>query len=178
MPEPAEAEQVLAYFVRNRDHLEPWEPERPPGFYTRRFWAERLERNRVEMQADQSVRLFLRRRDTVRHEVIGSCSINNILRGAFQSGRLGYGIDARCEGLGMMSEALRRVIAYAFDELGLHRLRASYQPMNERSGRLLTRLGFEIEGYARNYLFIAGAWRDHVLAALRNPGSSSELARR
>ena len=40
----------------------------------------------------------------------------------------------------------------------------------ERSGRLLERLGFEREGYARRYLCIAGAWEDHVLTALVRPG--------
>ena len=39
---------------------------------------------------------------------------------------------------------------------------ANYVPTNERSGRVLRRLGFVVEGYARDYLFIGGAWRDHV----------------
>lgn len=46
---------------------------------------------------------------------------------------------------------------------------ANYVPTNERSGRLLRRLGFTVEGYARDYLFIDGAWRDHVLTSLTNP---------
>ena len=46
---------------------------------------------------------------------------------------------------------------------------ANYIPENERSGRLLARLGFTREGLAKDYLFIDGAWRDHVLTALANP---------
>ena len=42
-------------------------------------------------------------------------------------------------------------------------------PENTRSGRLLARLGFVREGYSRRYLFINGAWRDHVLTSLTNP---------
>lgn len=38
------------------------------------------------------------------------------------------------------------------------------------SARLLERLGFVKEGYAREYLHIDGAWRDHVLTARTNPG--------
>jgi ribosomal-protein-alanine N-acetyltransferase len=45
---------------------------------------------------------------------------------------------------------------------------ANYIPVNERSGRLLRRLGFTVEGYARDYLLIAGKWEDHVLTALAN----------
>jgi ribosomal-protein-alanine N-acetyltransferase len=56
-----------------------------------------------------------------------------------------------------------------FGELGFHRIMANYLPHNERSGRLLRRLGFVVEGYARDYLYIHGAWRDHILTALTNP---------
>jgi len=48
-------------------------------------------------------------------------------------------------------------------------VQANARPENARSLRLLDRLGFEREGYARQYLFIDGAWRDHVLTALRAP---------
>jgi len=43
---------------------------------------------------------------------------------------------------------------------------ANYQPSNERSAEVLRKLGFSIEGFARDYLFLAGQWRDHVLTAL------------
>jgi ribosomal-protein-alanine N-acetyltransferase len=45
---------------------------------------------------------------------------------------------------------------------------ANYRPQNERSARLLERLGFTREGLAKDYLFIDGAWRDHVLTSLTN----------
>src|SRR3546814_41098 len=82
---------------------------------------------------------------------------------------MGYQIDAECEGRGLMTEALRLAIDFMFARFGLHRIMANYIPDNHRSGRVLERLGFEKEGYARNYLFIDGAWRDHVLTALINP---------
>jgi ribosomal-protein-alanine N-acetyltransferase len=46
---------------------------------------------------------------------------------------------------------------------------ANYRPENYRSARLLQRLGFRREGLAADYLFIDGAWRDHILTALVNP---------
>jgi ribosomal-protein-alanine N-acetyltransferase len=45
---------------------------------------------------------------------------------------------------------------------------ATYQPANERSGKLLKNLGFVVEGYARDYLRINGQWRDHILTGLTN----------
>ena len=65
-----------------------------------------------------------------------------------------------------MSEALRAAIDYVFSELRLHRIMANYMPANERSGRLLRRMGFTVEGYARDYMSIAGEWRDHILTSL------------
>ena len=56
-----------------------------------------------------------------------------------------------------------------FDTVGLHRIQANHLPENVRSARLLRRVGFVPEGYARDYLFIDGAWRDHVLTACTNP---------
>lgn len=168
MPHPGEAQKVIDYFWRNRDHLEPWEPPRPPGFYSRVFWSSRLDLNRREHAEDRSMRLFLRLRAQP-DLVIGSCSFNHIMRGAFQACHLGYGIDGEHEGQGLMAEGLRAAIEHAFRHLQLHRIQANYQPGNDRSGRLLERLGFEREGYAREYLFIDGAWRDHVLTSLTNP---------
>ena len=58
--------------------------------------------------------------------------------------------------------------AKLFQELRMHRIMANYLPTNERSGSLLRRLGFKVEGYARDYIYINGAWRDHILTSLVN----------
>jgi ribosomal-protein-alanine N-acetyltransferase len=46
---------------------------------------------------------------------------------------------------------------------------ANYMPTNKRSGNLLERLGFTVEGYAKDYLLINGSWRDHLLTSGTNP---------
>ena len=60
-----------------------------------------------------------------------------------------------------MTEALRLMLAYAFNDLKLHRLEANVQPENVSSLALVKRAGFVREGYSRRYLKIAGRWRDH-----------------
>ncbi|MEM9067396.1 MAG: GNAT family N-acetyltransferase [Myxococcota bacterium] len=167
MPPPERAEEVVAYFERNRSHLEPWEPARPSGFYSRRFWEARLAANIQEQASSQSMRLFLELRGSGR--LVGSCNFSNVMRGAFQACHLGYAIGAAEQGRGFMHEALSGALPFAFEQLALHRIMANYQPVNERSGRLLRRLGFVVEGYARDYLYIDGAWRDHVLTSLTRP---------
>ena len=60
-----------------------------------------------------------------------------------------------------MSEALRLVLKYSFEKLGLHRLEANIQPLNRASIALVKRAGFVREGFSRRYLKICGRWRDH-----------------
>ena len=169
---PSAAPRVQAYFWENRAHLAPWSPPTPPAYNSEEYWCWRLEQNRVEYLEDRSCRLQLGLASDADGPVIGHVSFTEICRGPFQACHLGYNVDHRHEGHGLMREALRAAIDFAFGRLGLHRLSANYMPVNERSGRLLRGLGFAVEGYARDYLFSAGAWRDHVLTALYNPDPS------
>jgi len=104
-----------------------------------------------------------------RDEVLALINLWDIRRGAIQAAILGYSVDRAHEGHGYVTEAVRAVIAYAFGALALHRIETSYHPTNQRSGRVLQRLGFSVEGYARDYLYIDGAWRDAILVGLTNP---------
>ena len=65
-----------------------------------------------------------------------------------------------------MARAVRATTGFAFATLRLHRLEAACLPHNLASQRLLERVGFQREGYARAYLRIAGVWQDHLLFAL------------
>jgi ribosomal-protein-alanine N-acetyltransferase len=94
-------------------------------------------------------------------ELAGVININEIVRGSFRSGYLGYYAFAPHNGRGYMTTGLRTVVSRAFRQLRLHRLEANIQPDNEASRRLVKRLGFKLEGYSPRYLKIAGQWRDH-----------------
>jgi ribosomal-protein-alanine N-acetyltransferase len=61
---------------------------------------------------------------------------------------------------------LTGAVSFAFDSLRLHRVEAACLPENQASRRLLLRVGFSEEGYARQYLKINGRWQDHLLFAL------------
>ncbi|MFW8253899.1 GNAT family N-acetyltransferase, partial [Klebsiella pneumoniae] len=79
---------------------------------------------------------------------------------------LGYSLGEKWQGQGLMLEALQSLIRYMQRQQKRHRIMANYMPHNQSSGDLLTRLGFEREGYAKDYLLIDGKWQDHVLTAL------------
>jgi ribosomal-protein-alanine N-acetyltransferase len=172
---PARADltdRVVDFYERNSSHLAPWEPPKPEGFRTEAFQRERLAQAEGEAAAGTAMRWWLHLRDEPQF-LVGSIGLTAIARGPFQNAMLGYALDGPLQRQGLMREALRAVIKYAFSSaICLHRIQANVRPENLRSLRLLEQLGFEHEGLARDYLFIDGAWRDHLMFALRNVGLS------
>ncbi|PSN11074.1 30S ribosomal protein S5 alanine N-acetyltransferase [filamentous cyanobacterium CCT1] len=164
---PADIPAILQYYQLNRAYLEPFEPQRPANFYTQEFWQTALASRESDFRNGFAVKLLMFLQAEPK-ELIGTINLNTIVRGALYGATLGYGLSAKYQGQGYMTEAGQRLIAYAFDELNLHRLMANYLPHNHRSANVLKRLGFQIEGIARDYLFINGQWQDHVLTSLIN----------
>jgi [ribosomal protein S5]-alanine N-acetyltransferase len=164
---PEAAERVLAYYEANKDHLGPVSPERPATYFTLAFWRTRLAQDEEDWRSEVGVKLFLlpREQPLAQAPVVGSVSLTNIRRGPLQSAELGFGLDRRYVGRGLMTEALEVVCEYAFNTLGLHRLEACHLPENRRSAAVLARAGFTVEGYARELVLIEGRWRDHVVTA-------------
>lgn len=158
---------ILAYFDANREFLKPFEPSRPSSFYTETFWRSRVAGDQHDYAEGRAMRCFLFDRTDDR-TVLGMVNVNSIIRGVAHHCTLGYGLGQHSEGRGLMREALELVIAQAFGPLNLHRIQANYMPHNRRSGGLLKRLGFQVEGYARDYLMLNGQWEDHVLTSLTN----------
>ena len=103
---------------------------------------------------------------TEANELAGVININEIVRGTFCSGYLGYYAFVPHNGRGYMTAGLRAVISQAFRRLRLHRLEANIQPDNDDSLHLVQRLGFRKEGFSPRYLKVAGRWRDHERWAL------------
>jgi len=165
---PEHAPALRAFYERNHAHLAPWEPTRPAGFYTQAFWDGIVLDAVDERHADRGYRFVAFAHDDAA-TLLATVNLNHVVRGAFSAATMGYSVDGAVEGRGYGTEAVGAVVDYAFDALRLHRVMANYQPVNERSGRLLRRIGFSVEGYARDYLFLDGAWRDHVLTARTNP---------
>jgi ribosomal-protein-alanine N-acetyltransferase len=94
-------------------------------------------------------------------ELVGVINLNEVVRGLFRSAYLGYYAFEPFSGSGYMTEGLALVLDQAFGPLGLNRLEANIQPENKRSLRLVSRLGFQLEGFSPRYLKIGGRWRDH-----------------
>ena len=159
---------VIEFYQRNELHLARWDPPKPANFLTEEFQRKRLRQAVADFEAGTAMRwwLYLQGKPNV---LVGSIGLSAIARGPFQNALLGYALDGELQGQGLMQEGLSAVIAHAFStEINLHRIQANVRPDNLRSLRVLERLGFEREGFARDYLYIHDKWHDHVMLALRN----------
>ncbi len=166
IPSPTDAQAMVTYYAENKTHLAPWEPIRSQEFYTLTFWNGIFKESEQDFLEGRSLRLLYSLNTQMTDTIIGVANFGNIVRGAFQACHLGYSLDYRYQGQGLMHEGLQHALAFALEHLQLHRIMANYMPRNERSGKLLRKLGFVPEGYARDYLKIAGKWEDHILTAL------------
>jgi ribosomal-protein-alanine N-acetyltransferase len=163
------AELLLQYNLDNAARFERWNPAVSADFYTLDWWQFRVEEWERQFMEDSAVHFL--GIDEPANRVMGACSLTNIVYSAACFCFMGYSVDRRDEGTGAMTAIVQHAIDYAFDVLKLNRIAASYMPANDRSGRLLAKLGFEKEGYSKRLLKVHGQWEDHINMALLNPRS-------
>lgn len=150
--------------AQSREFLAPWEPLWPSDDLTRYAYRQRLKRYESEIRADHAYPFLIFAKGG--KELLGGLTVGMVRRGAAQSCTLGYWIGAPHAGKGYMTSAVRAALGYAFGTLNLHRVDAAAMPENVASLRVLEKAGFRREGFAPDYLCIAGRWRDHVLLGI------------
>jgi [ribosomal protein S5]-alanine N-acetyltransferase len=149
-----DADELAALYLANREFLAPFEPARPPEFFTADGQRQRLER-----QLADETHPFAILDDGV---IVGTINLFRISRDGPGSGVIGYWIDRASNGRGLATGAVGEIVAYAF-ALDLHHVEAATLDDNVGSQRVLEKNRFERIGLARSYLCINGAWRDFVL---------------
>lgn len=148
----------------SRAHLIQWEPDWTPEEMTRAAFHRRLRGYARDMRRGAGLALLIFRREE-NEALVGGATFSNIRRGAAWTATLGYWIGAPFVRRGYGSAAVAAMLAHAFETLGLNRVEAACQPGNIASRKLLMRAGFRLEGVAKDYLKINGAWRDHEIFA-------------
>jgi ribosomal-protein-alanine N-acetyltransferase len=150
----------------NIDWLRPWEatpPGGPVGVSTSYavFWA-----------------MVRRQRRQARHggglpfavlydgAFVGQLNIGGIVRGSLHGCHIGYWIDSRVAGRGIMTTAVAMATDHAFWSVGVHRVEVNIRPENTASRRVVEKLGFREESLRKRFLHIDGDWRDHLSYAL------------
>jgi ribosomal-protein-alanine N-acetyltransferase len=152
---PTDCEELAALYLANRDFLAPFEPVRPPEFFTAAGQRERLQR-----QLDDETHPFAILEGG---EIAGTINLFHIVRESLQSGTIGYWVDGARNGRGLATRAVGEIVDFAFGELDLHRVEAATLVDNVGSQRVLEKSGFERIGLARRYLRIDDDWRDFFL---------------
>jgi ribosomal-protein-alanine N-acetyltransferase len=164
-------------WVESRRHnvewLEPWEatsPERAEGSAGSRSgvptsastFVTMTRRLRREAREGRGLPFSIRYDRTF----AGQINVSSVVRGSLESASLGYWVDRRVAGRGVMPTAVALVTDHCFWNVGLHRVEVNIRPENTASRRVVEKLGFRDEGLRMRLLHIGGEWRDHHSYAL------------
>tara|TARA_Y100000590_G_scaffold468240_1_gene650270 strand:- start:20644 stop:21273 length:630 start_codon:yes stop_codon:yes gene_type:complete len=145
------------------EFLVPWEPAWQSQQHTLISYFRLLSvyKKRLRNQEQYSFFIF-----NNHQKLVGGVNVFNIRYGISQSCTLGYWIGLPYANKGYMTEALSLLIEFLFNNLKINRIEAACLPHNSPSKKLLLKLNFVEEGYAKDYLKINGKWEDHILFAL------------
>jgi [ribosomal protein S5]-alanine N-acetyltransferase len=173
-PQLVDFQQWLSVRASSRSFLQPWEPTWSSDDLTSTAFNRRILRYSREIDRDESYPFFIFR--TSDNALLGGLNFTNIRRGAASMASLGYWMGKAHAGQGHLTAALTLMLPVAFASLKIRRIEAACLPDNTASLRVLEKLGFVQEGYARDYLAIDGVWRDHLLFAKIRDDASGGLA--
>ena len=168
-PRGSDYEAWAALRLLSHAYLQPWEPTWPEDDLTRAAFKRRLSIYGREMDAGNAWPFFIF--SDADQALVGAITLSNIRRGVAEAGTLGYWNGRPPAGRGYATAAVSGLVAHAFGDLGLHRVEAACVPTNLGSRRVLEKAGFALEGQARAYLKINGAWADHLLFGIVNDGA-------
>lgn len=84
----------------------------------------------------------------------------------YKSGEVGYSLSRDYWNRGIMTEALREVVRFGFEELELNRIEAQHEISNPASGKVMAHAGMQYEGVLRQRIKNKGRYVDVALYAI------------
>jgi ribosomal-protein-serine acetyltransferase len=145
----------------SRWHLERWLPWVPfnssPDASIR--YAEACA---IDWDAGRAARFAVRDRGS--NALLGVVGLDSCVH-LHRACELGYWLRREYTGRGLMTEAARACLDFAFQRMGIHRVRCAAATDNAPSLRVIARLGFRFEGIAREAEWVGTRWLDHALFA-------------
>lgn len=88
-------------------------------------------------------------------KMIGTCGFTSF-NCSSDSAEVGYVLNPDYWGKGIATEALERVLRFAFEELKLHRVEAHFMQNNDRSRHVMEKVGMQFEGFLRESMLVKG----------------------
>ena len=174
----SDARAWSAVRIANEKWLAPWESS-PPG-----PWAEMnsvgaygyvyRDMKRAARRGESMPFAVCLREEPGKERLVGHLNLGNIVRRAFSSAYVGYWVDSRVAGRGVIPTALALAVDHAFGPGGLHRVEINIRPENGPSRRVVEKLGFREEAYHPRYMHIDGTWRDHLGYAMTSEEVTAE----
>lgn len=155
----SDAAVVTRVVVRNREFMAPWDAVRDEEHFTDQGQLATIRQLLRAHSAGTCVPLLI----LDDGEPVGRLTLNDLVRGAYQSAHLGYWVDQASNGRGIATAAVAAALPIAFGAYDLHRMQAATLLHNVRSQRVLAHNGFTSIGTAPRYVRIAGRWQDHLL---------------
>ena len=98
-------------------------------------------------------------------KVIGDCPLT-ITSPYERQGEVGFTFNPRFTGRGLATRTVAAVLGFGFLQLGLHRMDATTDVLNERSWRLMERVGMRREAHFVHCRNINGEWVDDYVYAM------------
>ncbi len=148
--------------ARNAEWLRRWEATSPePARDAAPTYAAMVRRLKAEAREGRTFPFVV----TFDGALVGQLTVGGVAWGSLRSANVGYWIDQRVAGRGVMPTAVALATDHCF-AIGLHRVEINIRPENVASRRVVEKLGFRPEGARPAYLHIDGDWRDHLSFAL------------
>ena len=158
-----QAEEFADHLDRAREHIRPWVG---PAFVTTDVDGARATLKRyAERQADDGARLYGIWRDGV---LVGGVLFVDF-NAANGSCEVGCWLEPSAEGRGLITQACRALLDWAFTSRGLHRAEWHCRADNERSAAVAKRLGMTLEGVRREAWPYEGVRYDKQVWAVLAP---------
>ncbi len=159
-PTEQNAKKVLHLYDNNRSLFEPFELDRQKNFYSIGYQLALLQTEYNMFMNRDIVRFYLFKKNAP-DTIIGTVAFHEIRKNFFHSCDIGYKLDGAHQHMGFATEAIMGAMGIMHDEYSMHRINAYVIPSNERSLKLLSRIGYVDEGLQKDYIFMHGNWQDH-----------------
>ncbi len=103
--------------------------------------------------------------DKATGKMIGTCGFT-CFHGEHNSAECGYVLNPDYWGRGLAAEALYRVMDFGFMTLGLHRIECRYMAGNDRSRRVMEKVGMTYEGMMRDLMLVGKEYKTVGVCAI------------
>lgn len=166
--EPKDAEDVLQFYMEDKEIFEKFEGAHNDQFYTIEYQKENLRAEYNLAYKLMHLRYYVFLKEDPDH-IIGTICFHNIVQAPYSSCEVGYKFSSAYHHQGYAAEALEKLIDAVFTDMKLHRVMAWVVPENIPSIRLLEGLGFQYEGISRDHAMLSGKWTDHGQYSMLSP---------